>query len=151
MASTEIEQRRAEAWRLLTRFLTADAATALDLTLQLQPRDEDWARVFVGDAAERAKAGYTSLWSAPVSPLPKDGQVNLIVSAALAAELQLRTPRTASFPGAYADIAYRLQPERPWIAWKYTKPGESHGMAWDGLVWIEDHWAWFPKPWRVLS
>ena len=25
-----------------------------------------------------------------------------------------------------------------------------NGMAYDGLVWIDDHWAWFPKPFRVL-
>lgn len=151
MVSLELEQRRAEAWRLLTGFLNADANTAIDLTLQLKPRDEDWSRVFIGESAERARLGYTSLWSAPVAPLPKEGQVALVVNAALAAELQVKTERTAAFPGAYATVAFRFQPERVWIAWKYTRPGETTGMAWDGLVWVDDHWAWFPKPWRVLG
>ena len=33
----------------------------------------------------------------------------------------------------------------------FVQPGEAHGMAHDGLVYLDDHWAWFPKPWRVLS
>ena len=30
-------------------------------------------------------------------------------------------------------------------------PGESLGMAFDGLVHVNGHWAWFPKPWRALG
>lgn len=25
------------------------------------------------------------------------------------------------------------------------------GMAYDGLIYVNGHWAWFPKPWRVLG
>ena len=25
------------------------------------------------------------------------------------------------------------------------------GLAFDGLVWCDDHWAWFPKPYRFLA
>jgi hypothetical protein len=39
-----------------------------------------------------------------------------------------------------------LDPQRVWVAWEVIPLGKSAGMAYDGLVWIEDHWAWFPKP-----
>jgi hypothetical protein len=22
-------------------------------------------------------------------------------------------------------------------------------MAYDGLIYVNGHWAWFPKPWRI--
>ena len=37
-----------------------------------------------------------------------------------------------------------------WAAWKYVVPGATSGLAYDGLVWCEDHWSWFPRPYRVL-
>lgn len=145
-----IDADRARAWSFLSAFLSLDAGSALQLTLQLRPRESDYARVFVGASASRVHAGYLPFWSAPVAPLPRAGQSNLIVTAALAAELGLGTTAARAFPGAYTQIASRLQPDRVWVAWKYTRPGEPYGMAWDGLVWMDDRWAWFPKPWRVL-
>ena len=35
-------------------------------------------------------------------------------------------------------------------AFKFVKPGETLGMAFDGLVWVNGHFAIFPKPWRFL-
>jgi len=35
--------------------------------------------------------------------------------------------------------------------WKYVKPGEQLGTSFDGLIYVNSHWAWFPKPWRVLD
>ncbi|TMQ06352.1 MAG: hypothetical protein E6J91_38110 [Deltaproteobacteria bacterium] len=29
--------------------------------------------------------------------------------------------------------------------------GEQLGMAYDGLIYVNNHWAWFPKPWRALG
>jgi hypothetical protein len=54
------------------------------------------------------------------------------------------------FPRGYRSIAHWLQPERIWLAWKYLAPGAQSGVAYNGLVWMDDHWAWFPKPFRVL-
>lgn len=150
-ASFELEGLRKEGWQLLSRFLTLSPADALEATLALAPRPEDYARVFIGSAAERARAGYRELWSAPVAPLPREGQSTVLVTAATAAELQLDTERSRVFPGGYQRVAHELRPELVWLAWKYVRPGEHSGMAWDGLVWVDDHWAWFPKVWRVLS
>lgn len=150
-SALELDLTRKEAWLLLSRFLSSSPAAAMALTVELTPRPEDWARVFVGESGARAREGYRALWSAPVAPGPKEGQTSLLVTAAQAAELQLDTERSRAFPGGYRRIAHHLAPDLVWVAWKYTRPGEHVGMAWDGLVRVDDHWAWFPKPYRVLA
>ena len=147
----ELDVTRREAWALLTGFLTGTPSEHVALTLSLTPRDGDWSRVFLGDAGRRAREGYRGLWSAPVSPLPKAGQTTLLVNAAQAVEFVLGTEKAQAFPGGYRRIVNLLAPDLVWVCWKYTRPGEHSGMAWDGLVWVDDHWAWFPKPWRVLE
>lgn len=150
-ASYELEGLRKEAWKLLSRFLSGTPAEALALTQTLAPRPGDYERVFLGDAAEKARQGYRELWAAPVAPLPREGQTSLLVTGALAAELSLDTERARSFAGGWARAASKLAPELVWFTWRYTRPGERVGMAWDGLVWVDDHWAWFPKAWRVIE
>lgn len=150
-STSPLDQHRKAAWTLLSRFVHASPAEAMALTLTLEPRDADWARVFVGQAATQAEAGYRELWAAPVAPLPRPGQSTILLTAALALELQVDTERSRAFPGGYRQIAHLLAPNRIWVAWKYVVPNERAGMAWDGLVWMDDHWAWFPKPWRVLT
>lgn len=149
--ATPLDAARSAAHALMSRFLTASPAEAMALTLTLEPRPSDWIRVFAGPAAARAEAGYRELWAAPVAPQARAGQSTILLTAATALELQLDTERSRAFPGGYRQIAHLLQPDRIWVAWKYVAPGERVGMAWDGLVWLDDHWAWFPKPWRVLS
>ncbi|HWO61148.1 MAG TPA: hypothetical protein VNO31_14065 [Umezawaea sp.] len=48
-------------------------------------------------------------------------------------------------------MADLLVPTRVWAAWKYRSPNSSAGLSYDGLVWCDDHWAFFPKPYRVLT
>jgi hypothetical protein len=55
------------------------------------------------------------------------------------------------FPEGYHAIVPLLDPHRVWVCWKYTRPGAASGLAYDGLVWCDDHWAWFPKPYRMLA
>ncbi len=57
----------------------------------------------------------------------------------------------ADFPGGYKRVADKFKPGLTVYRWKYAKPGEKLGMAFDGLVHVNDHWVWFPKPWRVFG
>lgn len=145
------ETLRGEAWRLLRRIASAPPTEALVLVDALRPADEDYGRAFLGSAADQARAGYRSLWSTPVIPGPKVGQTELRVAVARVEDLRERGEAAERLPGGYGQIADKLVPGRVWVAWKFTEPGEALGMAWDGLVWLDDHWAWFPKPWRVLA
>ncbi|HEU0036415.1 MAG TPA: hypothetical protein VFQ53_37640 [Kofleriaceae bacterium] len=118
----------------------------------LRPRDADYDAVFVGEAAARARAGYASLWANPPKSLGKRGQTTVHAFASEADALGHDNEFSREFPGGYRKIASQLSPHKVWLTFKLVEPGASSGMSYDGLVWLaDDHWAWFPKPWRVLA
>ncbi|MBP7866477.1 MAG: hypothetical protein KA419_11045 [Acidobacteria bacterium] len=119
----------------------------------LIPRDDDYAAVFEPADAEKAKAAYTGLWKTAerVEIKPKEGQTELLMWKATTEELRAGTGDSGHFPGGYKDVAMKLKPGVTWYRWKFCKPGETLGMAFDGLVHVNGHWAWFPKPWYALK
>lgn len=123
------------------------------LTRTLRPRDSDWEQVFQGGAALRARQGYAPLWEGEPGPIiePRRGQVEIRVVAVTAAALRDDPEAAFHFPGGYRDIVDLLVPERCWVAWTFTEPGEELGMQYNGLVYLDERFVWFPKPWRVLQ
>jgi cytochrome c556 len=135
---------------LLKKFLapTADRAT---LTKELRPTSEDYAKVFTADFAQKLEAAQKPLWdSAPVIG-PKEGQTELTVAKATTEDFQKGTAAAKEFPGGYAKIGDKLQPGVTLFRFKFVKPGETLGMAFDGLAFVNGHWRIFPKPWRAAE
>jgi hypothetical protein len=133
-----------------------DIRTSTDakgMTLALKPTSADYKTVFVADAAAKAEAGYEKLWSDPkVVIAASPANTELLFSKATTEDLKKWTSEAeAEFPGGYKKVAEKFQPGLTVIRWKYAKPGEKLGMAYDGLIYVNGHWAWFPKPWRVLG
>ncbi len=122
-----------------------------ELVGHLRPRTGDYEKVFSSATADTARKAYESFWSRPVElERSSSQQTDVLIFTAPAGMLRGPNDLSRNFPAGYQTIATELKPERVWIAWKYVKPGETSGMAYDGLVWIDDHWAWFPRPYRVL-
>jgi hypothetical protein len=118
---------------------------------QLQPRPDDYAKVFMADVVDAARARYEAFWSGPVELRHPSGPRTWVMShLAPAGMLADDNELSWKFPGGYRSIAPLLVPERVWVAWKYVVPGETSGLAYDGLVWCDDHWSWLPRPYRVL-
>lgn len=118
----------------------------------LKPLAGDYEKVFVGDAIEVARRAYATLWEAPFDmAYPTREQTILLCYLAPAGMLAEDNELSRPFPSGYRSIARSLNPHRVWVRWKYVRPGEKSGLAYDGLVWCDDHWAWFPKPYRVLK
>lgn len=118
---------------------------------RLKPRDEDFAAVFVGDAASRARAGYAELWANPPKFLGKADAGRIKAFATLADSFLTDNEFSREFPGGYRQIGAQLQPDKVWVGWRLFEGSGELGMAYDGLVFLKDHWAWFPKPWRMLE
>jgi hypothetical protein len=118
---------------------------------QVVPQSGDYQKVFLGPAAAAAGQAYQEFWSAgqPLQ-LPGPAQTELLCFVAPAGMLATENELSRPFPGGYRLLARWLEPSRVWVAWKMVQPGESSGLAFNGLVWVDDHWAWFPKPYRLL-
>jgi hypothetical protein len=130
------------------RLRGPDAARAAEA---FKPRPGDAAKAFVGEAAARAEAAYDRFWAAP-PPLPRidAARSGLVIHLAPAGMLGADNLLSRPFPGGYRAIAGRLDPHRIWAAWDFVQPGAASGVAFDGLVWCDDHWAWFPRPYQML-
>jgi cytochrome c556 len=140
----------AAATALLKKFLATGADRGA-LTKELRPASEDYAKVFTADFAKKLEASQKSLWdSAPVIG-PKEGQTALTVAKATTEDFQKGTAAAKEFPGGYAKIGDKLQPDVTLFRFKFVKPGETSGMAFDGLAFVNGHWRIFPKPWRAAE
>jgi len=141
-----------KAHEMLARFVDpATLAQRTEMTRALAPLDGDFARVFVPDAVDAAREGYATLWQSNPEIVARPGQIHVLVHMVVGGEFLLKTPGTQQFPGGYEQIAKQLLPDVPWFSWKFVIPGERSGMAYDGLVSLDDRFLWLPKPWKVLT
>jgi hypothetical protein len=137
--------------QLLVELRTSGDAKAL--THALKPTIADYRAVFVEDVVARAEAGYEKLWSDPKTVIAAPPEnTDIVLAKATTEELQKWTAEVdAGFPGGYKRIAAKLKPGLTVYRWKYVKPGEKSGMAYDGLVHVNYRWVWFPRPWRMVG
>lgn len=134
---------------LLKEFLKSGADHAA-LTKQLRPSKADYDAVFESDLATAADAVYTPAWDGGQMVIaPKEGQTELKLSSATSEELKSWTGGASEFPGGYKDVAAKLKPGLKLYRFKFVKPGEDLGMAFDGLSYVNGNWRIFPKPWRL--
>ena len=54
------------------------------------------------------------------------------------------------FPGGYKRVVQFMKPGIPIVRFKFVKPGDRIGLAFDGLVYVNGRWALMPKPYRAL-
>jgi len=100
-------------------------------------------KIFYNPAWRTSKAG--------IKIGPKPGQTELLTWWVTTDDLKAGSDMLDNFPGGYRDVVSYMKLGLPWVRFKFVKPGEELGMAFDGLVWVNDHWAWMPKPWRMLD
>jgi hypothetical protein len=118
---------------------------------RLRPRPEDYASVFEAAIVDTARTAYESIWKQVITVECSSAETETRVAVSPAGMLRGDNDLSNAFPGGYRGIAQWLKPRHVWASWKYVEPGKTSGMAYDGLVWCDDHWAWFPKPYRVLG
>jgi hypothetical protein len=115
------------------------------LAASLAPGPVDFARAFTAQAAAAAEIAYAAAPAARVAAI--EGAGELQIALAPAGMLGDDNDLSRQFPSGYRAIAHLLAPQRIWARWKYPQAG----MAYDGLVWLDERWVWFAKPYRVLS
>lgn len=151
-------QRQAAEWMTLiadavgpTLRALADPRVAPEALASIVPRPGDAEAVFLGADAARIAARYEALWRTD-PPRVRVGRHagELSISVAPAGLIGEDATTAATFPEGYATVSPWLRPDRVWVAWTYRERPEDRGVDYDGLVWIDDHWAWFPAPHRII-
>jgi hypothetical protein len=139
-----------EGAKALLQALPKDPA----LVQKLQPTSADYTALFEGATAAKVEQFYRrTLWTGQSVDVRGDAaQTDLKVSKATSDDIRSWTSAVqADFPGGYQQVGPHLKPGLTWYRWKYTEPGKDTGMAFDGLVHVNGHWVWTPKPWRALE
>ena len=140
----------AGAKEMLSAF-TKPGADHAALFAELRPKPEDYAEVFVGDAIEKAKAAMEPLWDGTRGLDPTSEQTQVDVAGATPEQLAKHEGNALGCPGGYKAIADKLNPKIVVYCFRFVKPGERGGLAGDALVYVNGHWAYFPKPFRYLN
>jgi hypothetical protein len=138
--------------QLLSDFLKPGADHA-KLSTALKPTTADYEAVFATkELATKAEQEHAKLWAMVLlHPIkPKEGQTELKMWKATTDELKEGKGESNNFPGGYKDAAAHLKSGLTVYRWKFVKPGETLGMSFDGLYHVNGHWAFVPKPWRLL-
>lgn len=117
---------------------------------ELRPRETDYAKVFAPEMVEPARQWYERMWDTGIGFRSPAGRTRIRIHLAPAGALADDNAMSRPFPGGYQSVANLLIPDRVWATWQYHSPGNSTGISYDGLAWCDDHWAFFPKPYRVL-
>ncbi len=141
----------AGAKELLGAFLKPDADTKT-LTTALKPDKADYEAVFTSDFAAKVAAAHAPMWEAGAAIGPKEGQTELMLNGVSSADLKAWAQKASDhLPGGYEKIKDNFNDGLTVYAFKFVKPGETLGMAFDGLVHVNGHWRLFPKPFRVAQ
>ena len=135
---------------LLRRFLAPGADRAA-LTKPLRPNKADYAALFDAPTAAKLQPAYDAHWDKdPMVIEAHEGQTELVLFAATSEDLQSGGGNAGEFPGGWKKVAPHLQPHQTWYRFKFVRPGEHLGMAFDGLTFVNGHWVITPKPWHGL-
>ncbi len=134
---------------MLAQFL-APGADYVALTAALKPSAEEIAMVYQEPLASALVEGYEQAYAPGAAFGPKPGQSELLLIYTTTDALIAGAPALADFPGGYAQVIGLMKPGVPMVRFKFVEPGSTTGMAFDGLVFVNNHWVMMPKPWRAL-
>ena len=134
---------------LLSEFLENGADFAA-LTKPLQPTSADYQALFERDFAKKAEAAYAQAWNRGEMVIGhKPEQIELRLWSATSQDLKKWNEKAESFPGGYKEVAAKFKDGAIIYRFKFVRPGEDLGMAYDGLAYVNGQWRLVPKPWRI--
>jgi hypothetical protein len=120
------------------------------LTLSLAPTEADIRAVFSEPLASKLVPHYAAMFASSQAVIgPKAGQTAVLVTLTTTGRLKSGGPDLAEFPGGYADVAPYFNQDVPIVRFKFVEPGETLGMAFDGLAFVNGRWVIMPKPWAA--
>ena len=142
---------QAGAKELLSAFVKPGADLKA-LSAALKPDAADYKAVFAGDFAAKVQAAHVPLWALNPEIGPKEGQTEVLLDGVTSTDIKTWSANAADvLPGGYQGIKDKFNDGLIVYRFKFVKPGEQTGMAFDGLVHVNGKWRIFPKPWRAAE
>ena len=135
---------------LLMRFFNPNEDLAA-LTMSLKPTPEDVRFVYAEPLASNLIQAYEGLFAPGTVIGPKPNHSQLLTTFATTGALKAGDPVLRDFPGGYREVLSYIVNDVPIARFKFVEKGETLGLAFDGLIYVNDHWVLMPKPWRGLS
>jgi hypothetical protein len=136
---------------LLTQFVSP-SADHVALTRSLRPTSNDYKTLFDAKTAAKIESAQAKDWNSNKAVIkPKPGQTEVKVWSATGSDLAKGVGNAKEFPGGYKKVAKHLAPAVLFFRFKFVEPGKDVGTAYDGLAFVNGHWAIAPKPWRALE
>jgi hypothetical protein len=121
------------------------------LTGALLPKPEDVRAVYSDPLASRMIETYDAGLKPGIKFGPKPEHDDLYMVYTTTAKLVAGDPAMDEFPGGYRKVVQYFKTDVPIVRFKFVRKGETSGLAFDGLVYVNDHWVILPKPWRSLD
>lgn len=121
------------------------------LTLSLKPSADDVRAVYGEPLASALINGYDEMFQPGAIIRPKPEHQQLLTTFTTTGRLKARDPVADEFPGGYDDVVPFIVGDVPIGRFKFVEQGETLGLAFDGLIFVNDHWVLMPKPWRMLA
>lgn len=134
---------------LLQQFFAA-GANLVALTASLRPGPKDYRAVYKEPFASALEKTHGAMWKGRPAIRPNAGQSELLMFFTSTTDLIARKKALEVFPGGYKQVVSHMKPGVPIVRFKFVKPGERLGMAFDGLVYVNGRWLLMPKPYRAL-
>lgn len=140
----------AEARALLMRFFDPNE-DLVALTGALLPKPEDVRAAYSDPLASKMIETYAAALKPGIKFGPKPEHDDLYMVYTTTAKLVAGDPVMDEFPGGYRKVVQYFKTDVPIVRFKFVRKGETSGLAFDGLVFVNDHWVLLPKPWRSLD
>ncbi|MCP4381269.1 MAG: class II D-tagatose-bisphosphate aldolase, non-catalytic subunit [Hyphomicrobiales bacterium] len=120
------------------------------LTLSLKPSPADIRAVYGEPLASALINTYEEMYQPGAVIRPKPEHKQLLTTFTTTGRLKAGDPVLDDFPGGYDGVRPFIVGDVPIARFKFVEQGETLGLAFDGLIFVNDHWVLMPKPWRSL-
>jgi len=138
-----------DAREFLEQFFAAGADFSA-LTMALKPSEQDIRAVYDEPLASALIGAYENVFQPGNVIRPKSGQDTLLLLETTTSELKAGAEILAEFPGGYDEVRALFLEDVPIVRFKFVERGESSGLSFDGLIFVNGHWVLMPKPWRAM-
>ncbi|MEO7331619.1 MAG: hypothetical protein ABI193_23795 [Minicystis sp.] len=135
----------------VVRELVKPGGYAISVFRALRPDPEDYSVVFTPDVAIGVRTELDPIFDLGNMSMKMGPELTELQIAGVRTEdLRAGTGKAETCPSAWKWASRHMRPGVVMYCFKLVKPGETEGQVRDGLIYVNGHWAIFPKPFQAI-